>query len=241
MNCRHRIWICSPSIATAIAANVITAAGATIVRDGLFVTVIVVVAISLLFNFCLGVCSIGVIISMGTNSETGFRIWIPKLELRGLFIYDTITNRADLIKMIQIQTKTHKHQISEFLAIAAMTLLLIHIVDGSVERFSKSKHGFLPVSIDKKPFRISNFGISSIILFFLAFGIDIRGKNTSKLTTTLLIVGGAIIGTSALGASVIDKTGLVATLLTVIVIGYIIIGSGMLRVIQQRRTTSKIV
>ena len=120
-----------------------------------------------------------------------------------------------------------------------MTLLLIHIADGSMERFSK--HGFLPVNIDKKPFRISNFGISSIILFFLAFGIDIRGKNTSNVTTTLLIVGGALIGTTALGVSVMDKTGLVTTLLTVIVIGYVIIGLGILRAIQKRKYTSKIV
>jgi hypothetical protein len=49
-----------------------------------------------------------------------------------------------------------------------------------------------------KPFGISNFGISSIILFFLAFGIDIREKNTSNVTTTLLMVGRALIGTTAL-------------------------------------------
>ena len=138
-----------------------------------------------------------------------------------------------------IQIKTRKGQISEFLAIAAMTLLLIHIADGSMERFSK--HGFLPVSIDKKPFRISNFGISSIILFFLAFGINVGGKNTSNVTTTLLIVGGALIGTTALGVAVMDKTGLVATLLTVIVIGYVIMGLGILKAIQQRKYTSKII
>ena len=138
-----------------------------------------------------------------------------------------------------IQIKIRKGQISEFLAISAMTLLLIHIADGSMERFSK--HGFLPVSIDKKPFRISNFGISSIILFFLAFGINVGGKNTSNVTTTLLIVGGALIGTTALGVAVMDKTGLVATLLTVIVIGYVIMGLGIVRAIQQRKYTSKIV
>src|ERR671930_1493488 len=120
-----------------------------------------------------------------------------------------------------------------------MTLLLIHIADGSMERLSK--HGFLPVSIDKKPFGISNFGISSIILFFLAFGIDIREKNTSNVTTTLLIVGGALIGTTALGVAVMDRGGGIATLLTVSVIGYVIMGSGILRTIQQRRVTSKIV
>ena len=138
-----------------------------------------------------------------------------------------------------IQIKIRKGQISEFLAISAMTLLLIHIADGSMERFSK--HGFLPVSIDKKPFRISNFGISSIILFFLAFGINVGGKNTSNVTTTLLIVGGALIGTTALGVAVMDKTGLVATLFTVIVIGYVIMGLGILKAIQQRKYRSKII
>jgi hypothetical protein len=135
----------------------------------------------------------------------------------------------DIINSTHIQIKTRKVQISEFFAIAAMILLLIHIADGSMERFSK--HGFLPANINKKPFRISNFGISSIILFFLAFGIDMRGKNKSKLTTTLLIVGGALIGVTALGVAVMDKT---ATLLTVIVIGYVIMGLGIVRAIQLR-------
>lgn len=55
-NCGHSAWICSPSRATAIAAAVITAAGASIVRADLFVIVTVVVfAVSLSFNFCLHV------------------------------------------------------------------------------------------------------------------------------------------------------------------------------------------
>jgi hypothetical protein len=141
--------------------------------------------------------------------------------------------------MTQIRTKTRKYQISEMLAIAAMTLLLIHIANGSMER--TIKYGFLPVSIDKRPFGISNFGISSIILFFLAFGIGIREKNKSNITTTLLIVGGALIGTTALGVSVIDRGERVATFLTVSVTGYVIMGSGILRALQGRRVTSKIV
>jgi len=127
-----------------------------------------------------------------------------------------------------------KHQISKLLAIAAMALLLIHIADGSIERISN--HGFLPASIDKRPFGLSNFGISSIILFFVSFGIDIREKKTTKVTTTLLISGGAIIGTTALGVEAMDtKTGLIATFLTVTVLGYGIMGLGILRAIQQRK------
>lgn len=150
-----------------------------------------------------------------------------------LYLVDTPRIMADLIDMTQIQTKTRKHQISEMLAISAMALLLIHIADGSMER--TIKHGFLPVSMDKRPFGISNFGISSIILFFVAFGIDIRERNTSNVTTTLLIVGGALIGTTALGVSMMDRSGWIATFLTVSIIGYIIMWSGILRTIQQRK------
>jgi len=125
------------------------------------------------------------------------------------------------------------------LAIGAMILLLIHIADGSIER--TITHGFLPVSLDKRPVGISNFGISSIILFFLAFGIDIREKKLSNVTTTLLVVGGALIGTTVLGVSVMDRGGWSARFLTVSVIGYVIMGSGIIRAIQQRRYTSKIV
>jgi hypothetical protein len=76
-----------------------------------------------------------VIIRIGPNSNVGFHIWIPKLELNSLFLYlvDTTRIRGDLIDMTQIQTKTRKHQISEMFAIAAMTLLLIHMADGSME------------------------------------------------------------------------------------------------------------
>jgi hypothetical protein len=174
------------------------------------------------------------IINKGTDSNIEFLIWIPILKLSSSFIYYTLTIRADLIKMTQILTRTHKHQISEMLAIAAMTLLLIHITDGSMERIMK--HGFLPVSIDKKPFKISNLGISSIILFFLAFGIDIREKNRSSVTTTLLILGGALIGTTALGVSMMDSSKGVTTILMVCAMGYVIMVSGiLLRAIQRRR------
>jgi hypothetical protein len=142
--------------------------------------------------------------------------------------------------MTWIGTRTRKRQISEMLAIAAMALLLIHMADGSAERFIKD--GFLPANIDKWPFGISNVGISSIILFFLAFGIDIREKNKSNLmTTTLLIVGGALIGTTALGVAVMDRDERMTTTLTVSLIGFVIMGLGILRAIQQRKVTSKIV
>ena len=50
------------------------------------------------------------------------------------------------------------------------------------------------------------FGESTIILFFVSFGIGFGEK--TKITTILLIAGGALIGTSVLGASAMAKGGL---------------------------------
>lgn len=134
--------------------------------------------------------------------------------------------------------KTFKcYQISEVFAIAAMTLLLIHIADGSMER--AINHGFLPARIDKNPLGLSNFGISSIILFFLAIGLDVRNKNPSNVTKTVIIVGGAVIGTTALGASIMDKNGgWIVTFLTISVVGYVIMGLGILRAALLKDNTS---
>ena len=79
------------------------------------------------------------------------------------------------------------------------------------------------------------FGTSSIILFFLSFGIGIREK--SKITTILLIAGGAIIGTSVLGTGAMAKGGLTAihsSFLVVIIVGYIIMGLGIFRLVQKK-------
>ena len=188
-NCRHRTWICSPSIATAIVAAIITGSRCSYCQRRPFCYHYRCCCRSFFVIQFLSPCisSIDLTIRKDTNSNIEFLIWIPKLKFSTLFIYDTLTIRADLIEMTQIQTMTHKHQISEMLAIAAMTLLLIHIADGSMERIIK--HGFLPMSIDKKPFGISNFGISSIILFFLAFVIDIREKKRIKCNNDSPYIG----------------------------------------------------
>ena len=137
---------------------------------------------------------------------------------------------------MKFEIKSSNQRVSELLAITAMTLLLIHIIDGSIERIYK--HGFLPASVDKRPFGISNLGISSIFLFFLAFGIETQKMNIAKVTTTLLIVGGALIGTSVLGVSIMDKWGLVPRLLILCMIGYVIMGLGILKVCRKRHKNS---
>ena len=79
------------------------------------------------------------------------------------------------------------------------------------------------------------FGGSSMILFFLSFGIGIKEK--SKITTILLIAGGVIIGTSVLGAAAMAKGGLAAiqsSFLVVVIVGFIIMGLGIVRLIQKK-------
>ena len=129
-----------------------------------------------------------------------------------------------------LQTKIRRKRISEVLAIAAMALLLIYIADATIAQ--GNKQGFLPISAAQ---RGMIFGGSTIILFLLSFGIGIGQK--SKITTILLIAGGAIIGTSVLGSSAMTKGGLAAiqsSFIAVIILGYIIMGLGILRVVQKK-------
>jgi TPP-dependent 2-oxoacid decarboxylase len=72
-------------------------------------------------------------------------------------------------------------------------------------------------------------------LFVLAFGIETQKRNSTKLTTVLLIAGGAIIGTTVLGVSIMDKWGLVPSLFILCMTGYVIMGFGILKVCQQQQ------
>ena len=79
------------------------------------------------------------------------------------------------------------------------------------------------------------FGGYTIILFFVSFGIGFGEK--TKITTILLIAGGALIGTSVLGASAMAKGGLAviqSSFVSVIILGYIIMGLGILRAVQKK-------
>jgi hypothetical protein len=89
------------------------------------------------------------------------------------------------------------------------------------------------------------FGGVSIIFFFVSYGI---GFNVgSRLLTVLLIVGGALMGTSVLVSSIIpDNSNLTSStsnsthqtispqFLGIIVIGYIIMGLGILRSLRKK-------
>ena len=128
-----------------------------------------------------------------------------------------------------MKTATVKKKVSEIIVIAGMILLLIYIADASV---GQGEVGFLPMT-EKERGMI--FGTSSILLFFAAFGIGFREK--SPTITILLIAGGALIGTSVLGASAMAEGGLATisgSFVGVIILGYIIMGLGILRSVQRK-------
>ena|SRR5919198_449573 len=128
------------------------------------------------------------------------------------------------------QTKLGKNKISELVAIAAMVLLLIYIADAAV---GQGKQGFLPMTAAQRGI---TFGASSIILFFVSFGIAFREK--ARVSTILLIIGGTLIGTSVLGTSIMANggllTGIKSSFVTIVILGYIIMGLGIFRAFQRK-------
>jgi hypothetical protein len=133
---------------------------------------------------------------------------------------------------------------SEVLVSVALALLVIYILDVGVSMLNNSD-GFLPLSAKE---RGMIFGGGSIILFVIAFGIGINVA--SRLLTVLLIIGGAIMGTTVLISSFVVPTQgsngmnsssdsgqaqiLAPQFIGIIVIGYIIMGMGILRMLRKK-------
>jgi hypothetical protein len=118
---------------------------------------------------------------------------------------------------------------SEIMIIAGMAILLIYVLDALV---GEGETGFLPMTAEE---RGRTFGTSSMILFFAAFGVGF--KERSLPLTSLLITGGALMGTSVLAASAMAEGGLLeapGAFVAVIIIGYIIMALGILRIVQGR-------
>ena len=132
---------------------------------------------------------------------------------------------------------------SEILVSIAFVLLVVYILDVGVSMINQSD-GFLPLS---EKDRGMIFGGGSIILFIVSFGIGINIP--SRLLTVLLILGGAIMGTTVLLSSLFIPTDdnvqtasadtnqipiLAPQFIGIIIIGYIIMGMGILRAIRRR-------
>ena len=130
---------------------------------------------------------------------------------------------------------------AEILVSIAFVLLAAYLADAAIERLNNAE-GFLPLSAKD---RGMIFGGGSILLFFVSYGIGFNIQ--SKILTTLLIIGGALMGTSIIISSFImpgnsftapnlNSTSNNTTnqlispqFLGIIIIGYIIMGLGILR------------
>src|SRR6187200_3200604 len=134
---------------------------------------------------------------------------------------------------------------SEVLVSIALALLVIYLLDVGVSMINHSDDGFLPLSAKE---RGMIFGGGSILLFVISFGIGINVA--SRILTVLLIIGGAIMGTTVLLSSFIvpaqdsnnmnssSESGqahiLAPQFSGIIVIGYIIMGMGILRALRKK-------
>jgi hypothetical protein len=121
-------------------------------------------------------------------------------------------------------------RISEFVAIAALIILLTYIADAAI---GQGKSGFLPMTAGQRGMIL---GTSSIVLFFVAIGIGFRER--SRVTGGLVTAGGAIMGTSVLVASAMGEGGLGSirgSFLGIIIVGYIIMGLGILMLVRTKK------
>jgi hypothetical protein len=131
--------------------------------------------------------------------------------------------------MYYLQNDLRKKRISEILAIVAIVLLSIDTVETFV---AQGRDRFLPLTDQQSGILL---GISSIILFFLSFGFGFRQK--ARITTVLLIAGGAILAVSKLleptmGLNLFLAVALPYLYLSLIAIGFILIGLGLLRAVR---------
>jgi hypothetical protein len=135
---------------------------------------------------------------------------------------------------------------AEILVSIAFVLLAAYLADAAIERLNNAE-GFLPLSAKD---RGMIFGGGSILLFFVSYGIGFNIQ--SKILTTLLIIGGALMGTSIIISSFImpgnsftapnlNSTSNNTTnqlispqFLGIIIIGYIIMGLGILRGVRKK-------
>jgi hypothetical protein len=133
--------------------------------------------------------------------------------------------------MYHLQNDLRKRRISEILAIVAIVLLSI---DTAGTFLAQGGVRFLPLTDQQSGILL---GISSIILFFLSFGIGYRQK--TRITTVLLIAGGLLLAVSKLveptmGLNLFLAVALPYLYVSLIVIGFILIGLGLLRAVRRQ-------
>ena len=127
------------------------------------------------------------------------------------------------------QTNSKKGKISEVLAVTAIILLMIDTVNTFT---SQGGYGFLYLADRQSGILL---GLPSIGLFFVSFGFGFTQK--TRLTTSLLIAGGALLAVSkivepTMGLNLFLAVALPYLYISLIAIGFILIGLGLFRVVR---------
>jgi hypothetical protein len=133
--------------------------------------------------------------------------------------------------MYYLQNDLRKRRISKLLAIVAIVLLSIDTMETFIAQGGKR---FLPLTDQQSGILL---GISSIILFFFSFWFGFGQK--ARVTTVLLIAGGAILAVSKLveptmGLNLFLAVALPYLYISLIAVGFILIGLGLLRVVRRQ-------
>jgi hypothetical protein len=135
------------------------------------------------------------------------------------------------LSITQIHTDKRK-TVSEILAIIALTLLTI---DTTNTLISSGRYGFLPLTDQQSGIYL---GLPSVIIFFLSFGFAFKIK--TRLTTALLIAGGSLLAVSKIVEPIMGSNLYLVLVLpylyySLIVIGFVILGLGIFRVIRKQK------
>jgi hypothetical protein len=132
-----------------------------------------------------------------------------------------------------------RRKASEIIASVALVLLIIYFVDVLTSMLTTDP-GFLPFSSKDRGLIFGGF---SIALFVISFIVGLRIY--SKILAILLMIGGALIGTSVLVstfvtpqlANISDGLKIVTPPLPqfmgIIIVGYIILGLGILKALKK--------
>jgi hypothetical protein len=115
---------------------------------------------------------------------------------------------------------------SEVLAVAAIILLTVDTINTFT---SRGGYGFLDLTDRQSGIYL---GLSSIFLFFASFGFGFRQK--TRITTSFLIAGGALLAITkiiepTLGLNLYLAIALPYVYISLIVIGFILLGLGLWR------------
>jgi hypothetical protein len=116
--------------------------------------------------------------------------------------------------------------ISETLAITAISLLSLDTINTFT---SQGGNGFLNLTDRQSGIFL---GLPAVFLFFISFGFGFKRK--TRITTSLLIAGGALLGVTkiiepTLGLNLYLAIAVTPVYISLIIIGFILLGLGLWR------------